>query len=184
MRLDRRTLLAMLTATAFGAPAFAQDMAGHDMAGMAATPLDPPAFTPFAPARHAALDRLVGLIIPKTDTPGAREAGVTGFIELMHQHWMTEAEQARCDAELALVTAAFAKPGDPVANLYAGGRFIAPTLRKLTIYGYYTSEAGSSEELDLNLVPGSYDACAAIGAADRAPSLYTWGITLNLAPAV
>ena len=172
--LDRRDLLKLLAATAFSSRAAAQGMAG---------PTDPPAFpavTPFAAPRHAALDKLVELIIPANDTPGAREAGVTGFIELLYEHWMIDEEKRRCDAEIALVMAAFAMPGDPVANLYADGRFKAPTLRKLTIYGYYTSEIGASEELDLNLVPGSYDACAVIGAADRAPSLYTWGISLDL----
>jgi hypothetical protein len=170
-------VLTLLALTAFGGRALAHDMAGMPMD--AAMP--GPAVTPFPAARHAALDRLVDLILPATDTPGAREAGVTGFIELIHEHWMIDEERVRCDAELDLVIAALAAPGDLVANLYADGKFKAPTLRKLTVYGYYTSEIGASEELDLNLVPGSYDACAMIGAADRAPSLYTWGIGMNLA---
>lgn len=34
-------------------------------------------------SQRALLDRLVDLIIPETDTPGARQAGVTDFIEFM-----------------------------------------------------------------------------------------------------
>lgn len=143
----------------------------------------PPAYTPFAAERHAALARLVDLVIPADDTRGAKEAGVTGFIEMMYQHWMNDAERARCDAELDGVVAAFAAGGDAVARLYDGPRFRAPTLRKLTVYGYYTSEVGASEELDLNLVPGTYDACAAVVAGQRAPALNAWGIPLSLTPA-
>jgi hypothetical protein len=165
----------------------ARAMAGHEghamMAGdaMPAVP-PPPAYTPFAPERHAALDRLVDLIIPADTTRGAKDAGVTGFIEMMHQHWMTQDEQRRCDAELDPLVAAFAAGSDPLAALYDAGRFKAPTLRKLTVYGYYTSEIGASEELDLNLVPGSYDACAAFGTDGRAPALNVWGIAMNLDP--
>ncbi|KQM18236.1 hypothetical protein ASE49_08375 [Novosphingobium sp. Leaf2] len=166
----------------------AQAMAGHAGHMAMAAPADasnavppPPSYTPFPAPRHAALDQLVDIIIPADETPGAKQAGVTGFIEMMYQHWMDDAERQRCDAELDLVMAAF-KTGDPAANLRDGGRFRAPTLRKLTIYGYYTSEVGASEELDLNLVPGAYDACAVIGRNDRAPSLNTWGISLSLTP--
>lgn len=179
--LDRRSLLGVLAAAAFGAPAFAHDMAGMAMAGTD-DGLAMPVVTPFAAPRHAALDRFVDLVIPKTDTAGAREAGVSTFIELMYEHWMTDEQRRRCDAELDLVIAAFAKGGDPIPLLYADGRFKMPTLRKLTIYGYYTSEAGASEELDLNLIPGAYDACATITSSDHAPALATWGITLDLNP--
>lgn len=151
-------------------------------AGAAPSVPPPPAYTPFAAERHAALDRLVDLIIPADTTRGARDAGVTGFIEMMHQHWMTPEEQQRCDAELDLVIAAFAAPSQPTGALYQGKRFKAPTLRKLTVYGYYTSEIGASEELDLNLVPGSYDACAGFRTDGRAPALNVWGISMNLDP--
>lgn len=137
-------------------------------------------YSKFSPERHAALERLVDLVIPADDTPGAKDAGVTGFIEMMHQHWMTDEESRRCDAELDLVIAAFAAQGDPASTLYDKERFCAPTLRKLTVYGYYTSQVGASEELDLNLAPGAYDACAVLGADQKAPSLYVWGISMSL----
>ncbi|MBT0670730.1 gluconate 2-dehydrogenase subunit 3 family protein [Novosphingobium profundi] len=181
--MHRRDILQWIAAAAFAGPAMAQDMtgmAGHAMASRDSVP-PPPPHTPFAPARHAALERLVQLVIPADDTPGAREAGVPAFIEMMHQHWMNEEERRRCDAELDLVMAAFASGAAIPAALYEGARFKAPTLRKLTIYGYYTSEVGASEELTLNLVPGAYDACAQVGAQDRAPSLNSWGIALSLA---
>lgn len=161
-------------------------MAGHEGHAMAAasasTAPAAPAWSPFPPARRAALERLVDLVIPADDTRGAKDAGVATFIEMMHGAWMNADEQRRCDAELDLAIAAFAAAGtgDPVPLLYDVERFRAPTLRKLTVYGYYTSEVGASEELDLNLVPGAYDACAAFGTDVRAPSLNVWGIGLDL----
>ncbi len=185
--MNRRDSLKWIAAAAFSSPAMAQGMAGHGAHAMknAVTSRDvvPPAppYTPFAKPRHEALERLVELIIPSDDTPGAAKAGVPAFIEMMYEHWMNEDERRRCDAELDLVMAAFAAGGEIPASLYEGARFKAPTLRKLTVYGYYTSEIGASEELDLNLVPGAYDACAQVGANDRAPSLNSWGIKMSLA---
>ncbi len=188
--MHRREILKWIAAAAFSGPAVAQDMAGmagHAMAGQAMGGRDvvppPPSYTAFVSARHAALERFVDLVIPADDTPGAKDAGVAGFIEMMYQHWMNDEERRRCDAELDLVLAAFAAGGDPPQTLYDAGRFKAPTLRKLTVYGYYTSEVGASEELDLNLVPGAYDACAQFGAKDRAPSLNSWGIPMSLSTA-
>ena len=175
---DRRDLLGVLAVAAFGTR-----VSAHQMAGMTeALAKTAPKVTPFAAPRHLTLDRLVELIIPTTDTGGAKAAGVTVFIELLYEHWMNDTERQRCDVELALAADAFSMPGDPVANLYSNGKFKMPTLRKLTIYGYYTSEIGASEELDLNLIPGSYDACSGFVAGDRAPSLNTWGIMLSLTP--
>ncbi|MGJ0239456.1 gluconate 2-dehydrogenase subunit 3 family protein [Novosphingobium fluoreni] len=183
--MDRRDILRWIAAVTLTAPGMARAMASHEGHAMNAAVSGrlAPSVTPFAPARHAALDRLVDLIIPGDATRGASDAGVTSFIEMMHQHWMSDEERQRCDAELDIAMAAFAIGGDPVAHLYQDTRFKAPTLRKLTVYGYYTSEIGASEELNLNLVPGSYDACAAFGTDDRAPSLNVWGISMSLAPA-
>ena len=48
---------------------------------------------------------LVNLIIPETDTPGARAAGVPQFIDKLLAGWMDEAERARFLAGLADVDA-------------------------------------------------------------------------------
>lgn len=49
--------------------------------------------------------RLVDLIIPATDTPGAKAAGVPGFIDKMLADWMPDEDRARFLAGLADVDA-------------------------------------------------------------------------------
>lgn len=44
---------------------------------------------------------MTAIIIPETDTPGAIEAGVPKFIELMVAHWFTPQEQQIFDAGLS-----------------------------------------------------------------------------------
>jgi hypothetical protein len=40
-----------------------------------------------------------------------------------------------------------------------------PMLRSLTMTAYYTSEAGATQELQFDMVPGRFDGCAQISAA-------------------
>lgn len=85
----------------------------------------------------------------------------------------TEAEQVAIltafdDEVIALRRAAGARPGPP-------GRPSAPTpdehwfamLKFMTIWGFYTSEVGVTEELRHDLVPGYYDGCAPVATARR-----------------
>ena len=175
--LDRRRVLHLVAASAFLTPSAARAMGGMGAMAGGFELLTP---TGFSPSRHAATDRLVDLIIPATDTPGALAAGVTEFIELMYEHWMLPEEQAHCDRELDLAVSAVDQGDDLGKLLTQDGRFMAPMLRKLTIYGYYTSQIGAAEELTLNLAPGRYDPCMPVPADVRAPSLSTWGIGLDL----
>ena len=48
----------------------------------------------FSPAQRAIVDAAAERIIPETDTPGARAAGVPAFIELMVGEWYSEEERA------------------------------------------------------------------------------------------
>lgn len=47
----------------------------------------------FTPAQRDLVAAITDTIIPATDLPGALDAGVPKFIELMATHWMTEAER-------------------------------------------------------------------------------------------
>jgi hypothetical protein len=55
--------------------------------------------------QQALTNTLVDLIIPETDTPGARAAGVPAFIDKMLADWMDDAERTRFLAGLADVDA-------------------------------------------------------------------------------
>jgi hypothetical protein len=149
-----------------------------------------PTGTPFVPktlsaAQFEQVGWLVDLIIPPTDTPGAREAGVPELIDGLLADWATDAEKAQFLAGLAdvetrsqqtfgkpfvagtpeeqtrLLTtleeeAAAAEPPVPDPdNTFAPAFFTV--LKGLTLAGYYTSEVGATQELRWIAAPGRYE---------------------------
>lgn len=136
---------------------------------------------------------LVDMIIPDTDTPGARAAGVPQFIDLLLAEWVTEAERAPVMAGLADLDARSRKAfgadfvagnetqrADVLRALEADERaapqgaaagmppFFA-SMKWVTAYGYFTSEVGAKQELHYETVPGAFDGCTDLGAARAAP---------------
>ncbi len=127
----------------------------------------------------AAADR----IIPVTDTPGAMAAECHRFIERIvadhydaarqrrfvdglidldrrasaaHRHLFVELGAGDQDAVLtAMEDAAYAARADGADSFWRD-------LKHLTLYGYYTSEIGMEEELQVNRFPGRFDGCANI----------------------
>lgn len=115
-------------------------------------------------------------IIPKTDTPGARDVGVPAFIDLMYGAYMTAEEKRVFTAGLAEVEAASsaaAKKAFPQldgAQQDAVLRRIAEAsqgrektffhqIRELTLLGYFTSEPVGKNVLHYDPIPGRYDGC-------------------------
>jgi hypothetical protein len=124
------------------------------------------------------LKRVVDLIIPETDTPGAVGARVHQFIDLMLAEWASPARRSRYLAGLEdidrrarhlggkgfaensktaqlevlrqLDDEAFA-PGSP--DTFFG------ELKKMTLFAYYSSEPGATDELRFQRVPGDYQPC-------------------------
>jgi hypothetical protein len=91
--MDRRTLLKRI-ALAAGAAAWSGETLAVQLARSAASrPDDGGKPEPFPAAHKAALAALCELIIPRTDTPGAIEAGVPAFVADMYAHWMVPAER-------------------------------------------------------------------------------------------
>jgi hypothetical protein len=122
-------------------------------------------------------------IIPETDTPGATAARVNEFIDLLLAEWYEEDERAQflrgladvdtrsvslfgtvfvhatesqrialltgMDAELTALRKADA---EPEAHFFG-------QMKWLTLYGYYTSEIGQTQELQAAIIPGRYDPC-------------------------
>lgn len=137
----------------------------------------------FDPHQRATVDQLSELIIPATDTPGARAAGVAAFIERMVVDWYHEDERAAFLAGLAdvdarsmrasgrlLVDASAAEQAAVVQEVdtQAQARTDAAAtfwsrFKALTLYGYYNSEPGIQETLKLPFMPGYYDGDAPVG---------------------
>jgi hypothetical protein len=123
---------------------------------------------PFLEAEQkAAIAQLAELIIPRTDTAGAMDAGVPGFIELMLSDWYTaEERQPFLDGLIALDEAALVTHGSVFADCvpeqqaamfrrHENSPFY-DMARELTTLGYYTSEVGIQAELHYLPVPGVY----------------------------
>jgi hypothetical protein len=134
---------------------------------------------------------LAEAILPATDTPGAAEAGVNKFIDLLLSDWMSSEEAARfldgltqldgsCRARFGarfpeLETEqqlALLRPLDEagVAARRASEEplpFFA-TLKEMTLVGYYTSEIGMTQELRTKVYFTSYEGCLPLDPDGRA----------------
>lgn len=117
---------------------------------------------------------LVDLIMPPTQTPGAKDAGVPVFIDTLLHDWVEPEDRARfLNGLVALEEESFiqATPEQQSAILtrldHEASRareedadplpFFA-TLKEWTLVGYYTSEIGATRELQWHAAPGRYDA--------------------------
>ncbi|MCS0631207.1 gluconate 2-dehydrogenase subunit 3 family protein [Telluria mixta] len=141
---------------------------------------------PFPASHQKTLAALCELIIPKTDTPGAIEAGVPAFVADMYAHWMVPSERqtlldglVQLDAGAAAAhgrgfaactqseQAALLVPARKAASSYQShgfdGRLADPSapffykMRDLVTLGYFTAEAGVNGELAYVPVPGRWD---------------------------
>jgi len=151
----------------------------------------------FTQHQDATVSAIAEMIIPETETPGARTARVNEFIDLIVASWYSDEERARFLSGLAGVdarTQAFfakdfvdampaqqadiltalgeemARDARAVANDPRGYRGGTPEpghnfyymLRQLVFTGYFTSEAGATKQLHLQIVPGRFDGCTPV----------------------
>lgn len=136
-----------------------------------------------SPQQNETVATIAELIIPKTDTPGAREAGVPAFIDVLLADWAEDDQRKMFVAGLANV--------DERSRGHFGKDFVACTadqqtqvltdldaelarlrdtksdtsknffqaMKWLTLTGYYTSEVGATTEQHYRVVPGRYEPC-------------------------
>jgi len=132
------------------------------------------------------------LIIPETDTPGAKAAKVNEFVDVMLTDWFSEDERTNFERGLAGLdtdaqrfveldeaaqVAALSKLEEEAlelqnARVQRGGPVAASdspaeqpffaVMKWLTLYGYFTSKVGMEQELHHEIFPGSYDGCAPV----------------------
>ena len=138
----------------------------------------------------ALVSQVAEIIIPKTDTPGAKDTGVPSFIDLMLKDVYTKEDQDRyletlkafedeCKAEtgdsfldldLEQQTAFVKKVHDKAVQVEKSSEpapkrpFILMT-KELTMLGFFTSEVGATQVLQYVPVPGSYKGCVPLSEA-------------------
>lgn len=129
------------------------------------------------------------MIIPATDTPGAKAANVNRFIDKMMTEWYPEDERdhfleglssidsraqerfnthfvdASKENRTALLTE-FEQEAIDADN--PDETPIFQRMKELTLFGYYTSEIGMTQELQWEAVPGYYDGCVPLEEIGRA----------------
>jgi hypothetical protein len=142
---------------------------------------------------------VVDIMIPRTDTPGAVDVGVPGFIDLMLRNVYTPADRDRYFAGLT--------DFDATAVSENGKKFVALELqqqvalvrrfhdaavgeerrlrgahaplqrpfilmtKELTLLGFFTSQVGATQVLQYVAVPGSYHGCIPV---EEAGNGKTW----------
>lgn len=159
---------------------FARGVATHRRAAQA--------IGPFTADQTATLTRAAELIMPKTDTPGATEAGVPEFIGVIVGQWDTPEDRERflqgldgfnaraqerfgksfvegSEAEqVGLLTELDTEMQTWRAQHKNTDELFYARLKGLTLYGYYTSEVGMTQELQSQVIPGRFDGCAPVTA--------------------
>jgi hypothetical protein len=131
------------------------------------------------------------VIIPTTDTPGAKAAGVGPFINLFVTDCYTEPAQKAFKLGVDKIErdskAAFGKSfkdasvdqktmllkiaeGDAKAAQQAGMKDpqFFRTMKELTLFGYFTSEIGCTQALAYEYVPGRYEGCTPMKPGQKA----------------
>ena len=135
-----------------------------------------PAASKLDESQQRLVAELAELIIPRTETPGAIDAGVPAFIDHIVSDWYSPVERAifveglrvlaaaepsrRVDTLRALEQQAASYAPPPGTSVFGKPDERSPfffKLKLLTVLGYYTSEVGATNELALNPVPGRFD---------------------------
>ena len=185
--IDRREALrraALLLGGAISAPAIAAVLSGCNARSVEGDDWSPRALTREQADLVAAIAEQ---IIPRTDTPGARDAGVHRFIDTMLAEYYSADDRAAFMAGLAAVDASAQRassrsfvslslpeqrrvltPFDAEAYRGATRPPFFRTMKELTLLGYYTSEAGATRELQYARVPGRFDGCVPLATVGRA----------------
>ena len=139
---------------------------------------------PLSAQQAAVLDIVAEAIIPRTDTPGARDAGVPAFVTRALTNWCEPAQAQATRAGLDAIDAeARRRFGNGLAALtpdqqmeivrladrstLEGAPPFFSVLKELVTTGYFTSEPGATKALRYELTPGPYRGCVPLAEIGR-----------------
>lgn len=156
---------------------------GYAFVGMEAALAAPPRRPPFTARDLVMLDEIAETILPRTDTPGAKDAAVGAFIARYsaacyapaHLNSLKQgigaldaAMRARAGASFldaskaqrqALLTAIDQEARKHAADKAQAVPHYFTLMKQLTLFGFFTSEPGSTRVLRYRPVPGKYQGC-------------------------
>ena len=110
---------------------------------------------------------MADMIIPDTDTPGAKEALVHDYIHAIVGDWYYDDERANFMKGLGAIDANFMSGSvaernaimTKLDNEEANGKTFFQEFKELTLVGYFSSQIGAEEELRYEQYPGPYQGC-------------------------
>ncbi|GHM98917.1 hypothetical protein WSM22_04070 [Cytophagales bacterium WSM2-2] len=129
------------------------------------------------------------IILPKTDTPGAKDVGVPNFIDMLVKECYKQEDQKKfIDGLNEFDQGANKKYGNRFIECSSGEReaYVIEThkdaiaavkndkslprpfilkMKELTMLAYFTSEPGATKVLQYNQVPGAYHGCIPLSEA-------------------
>ena len=131
-----------------------------------------------APSHMDIVTEIAEIMIPKTDTSGAKDAGVPAFIDLVLADVYSKDAQDRFTtglAEFAATVTSAAKPfleQEPAQRVAIVQQSLVSALegehnpkpfilmaRELTLLGFFTSRVGITENMEYVAVPTAYHGC-------------------------
>ncbi len=146
----------------------------------------------FTDADISFLDEVAETILPRTSTPGAKDAGVGRFMTVMVNDCYTETDQkvfhegigkldqaskdkykkSFLDASAAERTELLTELDKEAKEYQSSKKGEDPNhyftqMKQLTLFGFFTSEKGSKEVLRHNPVPGKYNGALPYKKGDR-----------------
>jgi gluconate 2-dehydrogenase gamma chain len=113
---------------------------------------------------------LAEVILPETETPGAKSNKTERFIDSMAADWMAPEEREillngiNRLADVGFTDLSFEDQNRAAARLISddeGARFFR-LFKQVTLLGFFTSETGATQVLNYDPVPGSYSGCISL----------------------
>ncbi|NBV86133.1 MAG: gluconate 2-dehydrogenase subunit 3 family protein [Verrucomicrobia bacterium] len=139
---------------------------------------------PVSASQEKLIDELADVIIPTTDTPGAKEAGVGKFIvRVIRDCHRREEQQAFYDglerfeagtkkrSGKSFVELSVEQKNEAVKTLIKENKGLFLQMRQLTITGYFTSEIGATKVAVYLPIPGKFE-----GDVPMKPGQKVWAI--------
>lgn len=133
----------------------------------------------FTPAQFAVLSEYAETVMPRTTTPGAKDAGVPQSMDSLMRNWASRERQAQFRALINEIGGAGFVKMTPAARVDFARTFDAERLgrwdpvyvkfKELLLTTYYLSEPGATKELRYELIPGKFE-----GWNELAPDAPAW----------